>query len=72
MLIKGRIGVFMANEAVIEQMIQDQNIQIDIHKSTVRSMPVGIYFSKSFLELQPTHFMENINQAIRDCRQSTL
>lgn len=67
MLLGQRFDAFMGNELVIDNLLKNHKDKHLIKKTIERSMPVGVYFSKEFLENKPD-FMDKFNQSIVSCR----
>lgn len=68
LMLNGDVGAILGNDAVIEEVIKKMGISYRaISKQRVKSQPLGVYFSKAFIEKYP-RFLKEFNAAIQSCR----
>ncbi len=67
MLLKGRVDAILANQLVMNQLLQQSGEADAVKSFPALDKPLGIYFSKSFLATQPADYMSRWNQAITAC-----
>ncbi|GAB6263681.1 transporter substrate-binding domain-containing protein [Photobacterium sp. R1] len=68
LMLNGDVGAILGNDAVIEQTIQKMGISYRaITRTRVKSQPLGVYFSKAFIQQYP-RFLTEFNLAASQCR----
>lgn len=67
-LLSGRVDAILANDQVMNSLIDEFGHKEKVRSALNRNKPLGVYFAKDFLASQPL-FLEQFNKAIRYCRQ---
>lgn len=67
LLIHDRVDAILANNQVMEKLIQQEGVKDKLRSVTHTNKPLGVYFSKQFLLKRP-HFLDQFNSAVDDCR----
>ncbi|WP_064609344.1 transporter substrate-binding domain-containing protein [Photobacterium sp. J15] len=68
LMLNGEVGAILGNDAVIEETIKKMGISYRaISKTRVQSQPLGVYFSKAFVEKYP-QFLAEFNRASKQCK----
>lgn len=68
MLLGGRLDAALANDQVMRALIRTQEAGERVREVLNRNKPLGIYFSKIFLEANPG-FLARFNAEVTDCRR---
>lgn len=67
LLLNGEVGAILANDAVIDETIKKQGVSYRaISKKRIKSNPLGVYFSRNFVEKYP-QFMDSFNSSAKKC-----
>lgn len=69
MILTGRVDAFMENQFVAEAALKGSNNFAKLEKTIARSMPVGVYFSHTFLAKYP-RFLTTFNKASEQCHNN--
>jgi len=70
MLKRNRVDAFLANDLVLAEELKGSGIGLDeFDRVTIKSDPLGVYFSSSYLQDKPD-FMDKFNAAIPGCRKA--
>ncbi|CED57634.1 putative type VI secretion protein, periplasmic solute-binding protein VtsD [Aliivibrio wodanis] len=68
LMLKGEIGAILGNDEVIEETIKQLGISYRaISKKQMKSQPLGVYFSKTFVKKYP-QFLTEFNRTIQQCK----
>ncbi|WP_415898166.1 hypothetical protein [Neptuniibacter sp. QD57_21] len=67
-LLSGRVDAILANDQVMNSLIDEFGHKEKVRSALNRNKPLGVYFAKDFLASQPL-FLEEFNRAVRYCRQ---
>ncbi|WP_415903551.1 hypothetical protein ACMXYR_07615 [Neptuniibacter sp. QD29_5] len=67
-LLSGRVDAILANDQVMNNLIEGFGHQEKVRSVLNRNKPLGVYFSKEFLSSQP-NFLAQFNNALSSCRQ---
>lgn len=68
LMLKGEVGAILGNDEVIEETIKQLGISYRaISKKQMKSQPLGVYFSKSFVKKYP-RFLTEFNRTIQQCK----
>ncbi len=67
LLIHKRVDAILANDQVMNKLIAENNAADKISTITNRNKPLGVYFSKKFIQ-KNKEFLSAFNQAVLDCR----
>lgn len=67
-LLSGRVDAILANDQVMNSLINDFGHQEKVRSVLNRNKPLGVYFSKAFLATQPG-FLAQFDQAVLSCKQ---
>lgn len=68
MLQRDRLDAFLANDMVVGEELKGTEYSLnDFRMLTIKSDPLGVYFSKSFLQAKPD-FIEKFNAVVPQCR----
>lgn len=68
MLLSERFDAMLANDQVMAEIIRNEGLEEKLKSYPLRNEPLGVYFSKRFLQDRPG-FMERFNTAVRQYRQ---
>lgn len=68
LLIRKRVDAILANDQVINKLLTTNHVEHLVRSDTLRSKPLGVYFSHNFLDRNPG-FIQRFNQNVRTCRQ---
>ena len=69
MLRAGRVDAILANNLVMERLIQEQGLDGQLRSVLQEDRPLGVYFSKPFLARHPG-FLERFNAQVGACRST--
>lgn len=70
MLLGGRLDAALANDQVMHALVKKRGVGERIREVLNRSKPLGIYFSKAFLAVNPG-FLARFNAEVSDCRRQS-
>ena len=68
MLMRGRVDAILANNLVMDELLVAHGLQARIRSELLQDKPLGVYFSKLFLERNPG-FLQRFNEAVGKCRK---
>ncbi|MDD1783971.1 transporter substrate-binding domain-containing protein [Enterovibrio sp. ZSDZ35] len=67
LLLNGEVGAILANDAVIDESIKKLGVSYRaISRKRVKSNPLGVYFSRAFVEKYP-QFLDAFNSSAKKC-----
>lgn len=66
LLQRGRIDLFLADENAMRSALAQQPLAQPLQQRFVRYSPLGVYFSRNFLQLHPD-FMQAFNRQVEHC-----
>lgn len=67
MLLAGRVDAVMANNYVMNALLQEYGVEDQVKSYPNKDKPLYIYFSKEFLKSRPA-FIENFDNMVPQCR----
>ncbi len=67
LLMHKRVDAILANDQVMNKLITEKNAADKISTIINRNKPLGVYFSKAFIQKNPK-FLPSFNQAVLNCR----
>jgi polar amino acid transport system substrate-binding protein len=67
MLQAKRVDAILANNKVMDNLLQQQGLDNSIRSVLLQDKPLGVYFSKTFLAKQPG-FLDQFNSHVAACR----
>lgn len=68
LLIKGRIDAALANNYVMDAVLEQRNLTDKVDRYLLKSKPLYVYFNKAFSENNP-NFLRNFNLALFECKK---
>ena len=69
MLLRKRFDAILANDQVMDGLVGSQKQSERVRKVLLRNKPLGVYFSKAFLESEPD-FLEKFDAEVPKCRET--
>lgn len=69
MLLDGQIDAALASEQSMKSVLKEKNADGKVRVVLNRNKPLGVYFSKQFLDKAP-HFLSKFNNEIPECRSA--
>lgn len=67
MLLHGRVEAVLANNLVMDELLQARGAQARVRSELLQDKPLGVYFSNSFIQRTPG-FLPRFNVAVEKCR----
>ncbi len=67
MLLKKRFDAILANNMETEEIIKNEKLEGKFKVVTLKDKPLGVYFSKTFLEKNP-YFLKKFNKYVNEFR----
>ena len=67
MLLSNRFDAILANELVMQSIIEQQKLHTELDAVVARNKPLGVYFSNEVLKKHP-RLLEKFNQQVPACR----
>lgn len=68
MLMRNRVDAILANNLVMDSLLAANGLNSGIQSELLQDKPLGVYFSKTFLERSPG-FLPRFNAAVEKCRK---
>lgn len=69
MLLAGRVDAVLANNLVMESILDTRGVLSEIRSEVQQDKPLSVYFSNDFLQLNPG-FLAEFDAAVPDCRDA--
>lgn len=69
MLLAGRVDAVLANNLVMESILDTRGVLSEIRSEVQQDKPLSVYFSNDFLQLNPG-FLAKFDAAVPDCRDA--
>lgn len=68
-LLARRVDAILANQLVMDKLLAKHGATGSVRSMLEQDRPLGIYFSKSFLDKAAPDFLPRLNQAIQSCKE---